>query len=245
MRIRVLILSLLLLSFASVATAAEKTWKVRYNAGPLNTKSDPKNWDNNLTVEPDSVTLRLRDGQKLEVKSRSVTGLSYGQEAYRRLTTVFVVYGLFHKSREHFIGIEYDNDGKKTGLLLQGDKDDYRDILGALKRATGASIAVSDKDDRRFVADLVQSASEQANQDSKKEELKEGSDGQLHVSVRPHGSDVYVDNDFAGKTPCVVPIPAGKHKVTVVSRGFLDWTREFKVSRGEQVSVDSSLQKAP
>lgn len=237
MKVKFAFLVVVIVSFCSFGHAQEKSWKVRYNAGPLLAEAESKNWENKLSVGTDEIVLLLQGGQKIAIPANSVTGLSYGQEAYHRLTTMFAVFGLFHKSREHFIGIEYADDGKKRGILLQGDKDDYREILTALKQATGASIATSDKEDRRYIAEL--------EEPKPVEQAEAASDGTLHVTVEPNGSDVYVDHDFAGKTPCVVPIEAGRHKVTVVARGFIDWTREFKVSRGEQVTIKAALQRAP
>jgi len=130
------------LCFAVLASAQGNSWnKVRYNGGTLQTKVDPKEWDNQLTVTSDLITLKLKDGQTTQITTRQVIGLSYGQEAHRRVGTMIglalispiALFGLFHKTRLHFIGIEYATpDNKKSGILLQGDKDNYRAILLAL-----------------------------------------------------------------------------------------------------------------
>src|SRR5690349_15449243 len=152
---------LLALTTAAYATSEGNSWnKVRYNGGTLQTKVDPKDWNNHLTVTSDTITLKLKDGQQVEIPARSVTGLSYGQEAHRRVGTMIALgilvspvalFGLMHKTRLHFIGIEYTTpDSKKAGLLLQGDKDNYRAILTALEGSTGAPLSVSEKD-REYV----------------------------------------------------------------------------------------------
>src|SRR5207237_2886252 len=125
---------------------------LHYNRRTIATKVDPKDWDNKLTVTPDLISFQLKDGQKVEIPPKSVTGLSYGQEAHRRVGTMIALavlvapvalFGLFHKTRLHFIGIEYTTpDNKKGGILLQGDNDNYRAILMALESATGAPLAV-------------------------------------------------------------------------------------------------------
>lgn len=54
---------------------------------------------------------------------------------------------MFHKTKLHFIGINYaDKDGKKQGLLIQGDKSNFRAILVALQDVTGAPVAVAEKE---------------------------------------------------------------------------------------------------
>src|ERR1700732_2816090 len=90
--------------------------KVRYNGGSVDSKVDPKDWHNQLTVTSDMITLALKDGKKLEIPPTSVTSLSYGQEAHRRVVTIIALailispvalFGLLHKTRLHFIGIQY------------------------------------------------------------------------------------------------------------------------------------------
>src|SRR5437773_6355298 len=134
--------------------------KVRYNGGSVDSKVDPKDWNNHLTVTSDLITLALKDGKKLEIPPKSVTSLSYGQEAHRRVGTMVALailvapvalFGLFHKTRLHYIGIQYTTPDNKTGgSLLQGDKDNYRAILVSLQGVTGVPVGVGEKD-REFV----------------------------------------------------------------------------------------------
>jgi len=137
--------------------AQGNTWhKVRYNGGTLATKVDPKDWDNTLTVTSDEIKLVLKDGQSLTIEPSKVTSLSYGQEAHRRVGTMvalgvlvapLALFGLLHKTKLHFIGIEYNTpDGKKGGLLLQGHKENYRAVLQTLKSVTGKEVEMSAED---------------------------------------------------------------------------------------------------
>ena len=97
-------------------------------------------------------------GQLLAIDPSSVTGLSYGQEAHRRVGTMIALgilvapvalFGLFHKTRLHYIGIEYDtSDGKKGGVLIQGHKENYRAIPQALKGTTGKEVTMSQEDQK-------------------------------------------------------------------------------------------------
>src|SRR5712692_316364 len=151
----------LILCTALVASAQGNTWnKVRYNGGSVPSKVNPKDWNNKLTVTADLISLELKDGAKVGIPPKTVTSLSYGQEAHRRVGTMVALaillapvalFGLFHKTRLHYIGIQYTGaDGKKEGILLQGDKDNYRAILVALQSVTGAPVAVSEKE-REYV----------------------------------------------------------------------------------------------
>src|SRR5262245_51284796 len=130
--------------------------RVRYNGGSVDSKVDPKEWKNTLTITSDAITLALKDGKSVKIDPKSVKSLSYGQEAHRRVGTMIALavlvapvalFGLFHKTRLHFIGIEYNTgEGKKAGVLLQAHKDNYRGVLEALRGATGAPVAVAAED---------------------------------------------------------------------------------------------------
>ncbi len=150
------ILFLCLLPLQLVWADTGNTWnKVRYNAGTVQTKVKPDDWGNTLSVTPELIKFTLKDGQVIEIDPKTVTSLSYGQEAHRRVGTMVALavlispaalFGLFHKTKLHFIGIEYEKDGKKGGLLLQGHKDNYRGILLALKSVTGKEVVTSTED---------------------------------------------------------------------------------------------------
>ena len=136
--------------------AGGNTWnRVRYNGGTLQTKTKPDDWDNRLTVTSDLIEFDLKDGQVIKIDPKSVTALSYGQEAHRRVGTMVALailispaalFGLFHKTKLHFVGIEYEQDGKKEGLLMQADKGNYRAILLALKSVTGKEVQTAEED---------------------------------------------------------------------------------------------------
>ncbi len=139
------------------ACAQDDTWdKLRYDGGMLQTSVDSKDWGNHLEVTAERITLRLKDGQGVVIPAKDVTSLSYGQEADRRMGKLGVlvapvgVVRLVHKSRDHFIGLEFTSRGEHGSLLLQGDKDNYEAILRALAQSTGKPVAVSEED-RKFV----------------------------------------------------------------------------------------------
>ena len=235
------------------------TWdKVRYNGGTLQTKVDPKDWGNHLTVSSDLITLKLKDGQNVEIPTKQVTGLSYGQEAHRRVGTMIglalispvALFGLFHKTRLHFIGIEYNtNDGKKSGILLQGDKDNYRAILLALHSVTNATLTVSEKD-KEFVPMGMSTTvtkdteSAQAVQTNDKTGAPAATEtGSIVVTSTPDGAEVYVDGAFVGNAPATLKLAAVKHAVKVTLQGYKDWTKEITVLPSSDLKLNASLEK--
>jgi hypothetical protein len=256
-----------ILAFSTLAyTQGNSFYKVRYNGGTIATKVGPKDWDNKLTVTSDLITFQLKDGQKVDVPPKSVTGLSYGQEAHRRVGTMIALavlvaplalFGLFHKTRLHFIGVQYTTpDGKSAGWLLQGDKDNYRAILVALQSVSGVPVAVSEKE-REFIPVGVTTNVTKGSEESAKSAAKPaeapakaeptatpaGATGTVQVVSNPDGADVYSDGAFVGNAPSTLKLAPGKHTVRVTSSGYKEWSREITVQAGSEVKLNAVLEK--
>ena len=124
--------------------------KIRYSGGTVEAKVNPFDWNTTLAVSPGSIVLTFGARLTLRLKPSQVTALSYGETAYRRVAdmvalslvaTPVALFGLLHKSTAHLIGIEFQTeDGKKGSVLLDADKNHYRDMLDALKTATGKAV---------------------------------------------------------------------------------------------------------
>ncbi len=245
---------------ALVASGQGNTFnKVRYNGGSIASKVDPKAWDNELTVTASSITLKLKDGAKLEIPPKSVTSLSYGQEAHRRVGTMVALavlvspvalFGLFHKTRLHYIGIQYSTpENQKAGFLLQGDKDNYRAILVALQSVTSVPVTVSEKD-REFTpvgttTTLVKEGDETkpGEHESPKPASQASATGTIAVTSVPVGADVLADGAFVGNCPATLKLNAGKHSVRVSTNSYKDWTRDVTVQDGSDVKLTATLEK--
>lgn len=246
----------ILLCFAVLASAQGNSWnKVRYNGGTIQTKVDPKDWDNHLTVTSDLITLKLKDGQTAEIPTKQVTGLSYGQEAHRRVGTMIglalispiALFGLFHKTRLHFIGVEYATpDGKKSGILLQGDKDNYRAILLALHSVTNAPLTVSEKDKEYVpmgIATTVTKDTESQSEAQPAAKNDAAGAGSIVVSSTPDAAEVYVDGAFVGNATETLKLPAGKHTIKVTLAGYKDWTKDLTVLANSELKLNAALEK--
>jgi hypothetical protein len=248
----------ILLCSAIVASAQGNSFdRIRYNGGSVDSKVDPKDWHNRLTVNSDMITLALKDGKAVQIPPKSVTSLSYGQEAHRRVGTMIALaiiispialFGLMHKTRLHFIGIQYSTpDNKTAGILLQGDKDNYRAILVALQGVTGVPGSVGEKD-REFVpvgvrTDIAKSAEENTAASHPASVPNEAVKGTVNISSDPSGADVLVDGDFVGNSPAVLKLSPGKHNITVKLNGYSDWTREITVQPASEVQLTANLVK--
>lgn len=156
--------------------------KIRYQGGSVASKVKPDDWDNTLTVSSEEIFLKFEDGQTQKIDPKRVTGLSYGQEAHRRVGTMIALgillapvalFGLFHKTRKHYVGIEWQEEGdRKGGVLLQADKDNYRGVLMALRGVTGAPVAVSEEE-RKYVPTGIETITTKRVEKEKEEKEKE------------------------------------------------------------------------
>lgn len=167
------------------------------------------------------------------------------------LVAPVALFGLFHKTRLHYIGVQYTtSDNKTAGILLQGDKDNYRAILVALQGVTGIPVVVGEKD-REFVpvgvkTDVTKGGEEKqsaANKTTNAALPAEPSKGTVNVSSNPTGADVLVDGDFVGNAPAALKLAAGKHAVTVKMSGYKDWTKDISVQSGSEVQLTANLEK--
>jgi hypothetical protein len=244
--------------------------KVRYNGGSIATQVKPDEWDNKLTVASDAITLTLKDDQTISIPPKQVTSISYGQEAHRRVGTAIAlaVFSLgigalsaLHKTKLHYIGINYDDkDGNKQGLLLQGDKSNYRAMIVALTGVTGVPVSVGDKERNEIPAGV-------ATQTIRTEEPKESkpapataaadppasptptvtaaeAEAIIALVSTPAGADVNVDDAFVGNTPATLKLKPGKHTIKVSMTGYKDWSRDMNVLSGSQVSLNATMDKA-
>jgi hypothetical protein len=247
--------------------------KVRYNGGSVATTVKPDDWGNRLVISSDSINLNLKDGQKIAIPPKQVTSISYGQEAHRRVGTAIglAVFSLgigalsaLHKTKLHFIGVNYnDKDGKKQGLLIQGDKTNFRAIIVALQGVTGLPISVGDKDRNEIPAGVTTQVAKSTDEakDEKtaaKEEpaskvapaavqqpmvTQAEAEAMIALVSTPVGADVNVDDAFVGNALATLKLKPGKHTIKVVMAGYKDWSREITVMQGSQVNLAATLEK--
>ena len=269
------VVTLLLIFSLPVAVFAQGNTfdKVRYNGGSVSTKVKPDDWDNKLTIASEQIVFALKDGQTITINPKQVTSLSYGQEAHRRVGTAIAI-GVFslglgalsalHKTKLHYIGINYEEqDGKKQGLLIQGDKGNFRAIIVALQGVTGLPISVGDKDRNEIPAGISMQTAKNVDEskESKPAPAKEApvnaaadppannvtvaeAEAMIALVSTPVGADINVDNAFVGSAPATLKLKPGKHTVKVTMPGYKDWSREMVVLSGSQVNLTATLEKS-
>jgi hypothetical protein len=208
---------------------------IRYNGGTFYTKVRPNDWHNQLTVTSDVITFKLHDDQEIQILSKLVTSLSYGEDS----------------NHLYFIGIQYTSPkGEKAGLLVQGDKHNYRAMLEALQSVTDLPIAVNDtnratiplglKTTPNVTGDLPTGARSAAQLEA---EAKATQYGNVSITSDPQDADVLVDGTYVGITPASMDLIVGTHSVRISRRGYSDWSREINVFVRSKLTLSAILDK--
>jgi len=63
----------------------------------------------------------------------------------------------------------------------------------------------------------------------------------LSVVSEPPGAELYVDGSFVGSTPVALPLPAGRYKVSVQSKGYQTWQRDLQLLSGAEINLRAQL----
>lgn len=137
--------------FPISALAGDNGYKIGYDGGSI---QDVKAGTTvKLYIEGTNIRV-ARDGRDIAlIPASAVTEISYGQDVHRRVGAAIGI-GVFtlglgalmalSKSKKHFVGLTWDDAGKKGGFAFQADKNDYRGILAGLEGITGKKAVDSD-----------------------------------------------------------------------------------------------------
>jgi hypothetical protein len=139
------------LALSAFASAERGAYKVIYDGGSVaNVKTGAKI---KLYLDGNQIRLTEQKGDVISVPASAVTEISYGQDVHRRVGAAIglavVSFGVgalmaLTKSKKHFIGLTWDDAGKKGGAAFQADKSDYRGVLAGLEGITGKKAVNSD-----------------------------------------------------------------------------------------------------
>jgi len=149
MRRRIAILMCMI--FPLAAFASDNGYKIAYDGGSLpNAKAGS---EMRIFIDGSNIRIMKEKTEIVVIPALAVTEISYGQDVHRRVGAAIgvavVSLGVgallaLTKSKKHYIGITWDDAGKKGGLAFQADKNDYRGLLAGLEGITGKKAVDSD-----------------------------------------------------------------------------------------------------
>jgi hypothetical protein len=137
--------------FPVSALAGDNGYKIVYDGGSL--ASAKAGNDMKLVMDGTNIRIIKDKAEVIVIPAAAVTEISYGQDVHRRVGAAIGVavisFGIgallaLSKSKKHFVGITWDDGGKKGGLAFQADKNDYRGLLAGLEGITGKKAVDTD-----------------------------------------------------------------------------------------------------
>jgi hypothetical protein len=146
-----LIAFVLCILFPATALAGDPGFKIAYDGGSI--PGLKAGTDMKLFIDGDKVRIISGKNEVAVIPAASVTEISYGQDVHRRVGAAIglAVFSLglgallaLSKSKKHFVGLTWDDSGKKGGIAFQADKNDYRGLLAGLEGITGKKAVDSD-----------------------------------------------------------------------------------------------------
>ncbi len=137
--------------FPFCAFAGDSGYKVVYDGGSL--PGAKAGTDMKLYIDGSNLRIKKGDTEVVVIPAAAITEISYGQDVHRRVGAAIGVAVIslgigallaLSKSKKHFVGLTWDDGGKKGGLAFQADKNDYRGLLAGLEGVTGKKAVDSD-----------------------------------------------------------------------------------------------------
>lgn len=143
---KLLAITLCILMAAAPILAQGNLFQVRYVGGSISSTVKPDDWKNDMTITPEVITLKLKDGQEIKIDPKNVKLITHGHQASRKIGTyaalaiispIFLL-GMLKKNKKNFVGIAWETpEGTKQGINLQVKNEKYRGMLSALEGVTG------------------------------------------------------------------------------------------------------------
>ncbi len=139
-----LLAMLLCILFPVIALAGDAGYKISYDGGSI--PGAKAGTDMQLYMDGSNIRVTKGKTEIAVIPAAAVTEISYGQDVHRRVGAAIGI-GVFTlgvgalmaltKSKKHFVGLTWDDGGKKGGFAFQANKNDYRGLLAGLEGITG------------------------------------------------------------------------------------------------------------
>jgi hypothetical protein len=137
--------------FPICAVAGDNSYKIGYDGGSI--PGVKAGTDMKLFIDGANIRIMKDKTEIAVIPAAAVTEISYGQDVHRRVGAAIgvavVSLGIgallaLSKSKKHYVGLTWDDNGKKGGCAFQADKNDYRGLLAGLEGVTGKKAVDTD-----------------------------------------------------------------------------------------------------
>ena len=141
---KIWIASILCIAIPIVVIASDGSHKITYDGGSV--QNGKAGVEAKLYIDPDQIRLAQKGHDVVSIPASLVTGIGYGQNVHRKIGTpiqanlVNVMVDTFmtvSKNKRGYVGLTWIEGGKKRGIAMQCDKNEYAGVLEGLEQATG------------------------------------------------------------------------------------------------------------
>jgi hypothetical protein len=141
---KALLAIILCLTIPLATIASGNSYNVTYDGGSV--EGAKAGTAMKLYISSGKVRIERGKNEFVTIPASAITEISYGQDVHRRVGAAIglavVSFGIgalmaLSKSKKHFVGLTWDDNGKKGGIAFQADKNDYRGLLAGLEGVTG------------------------------------------------------------------------------------------------------------
>jgi hypothetical protein len=141
----------LCVSVPAALLAGDNGYKVEYDGGSIPGVKAGNGLK--LFIDPAGVRLMRDKAEAVTIPATAIIEVSYGLDVHRRVGAAIglavVSFGIgalmaLSKSKKHYVGLTWDDAGKKGGIAFQADKNEYRGIIAGLEGITGKKAVDSD-----------------------------------------------------------------------------------------------------
>ena len=64
----------------------------------------------------------------------------------------------------------------------------------------------------------------------------------LKISSKPLGAQVFIDDEFKGKTPFKIKLPMGKHEVRLSLHDYYEWEAQLQLDKKGDTPLEVNLE---
>ena len=151
---------------------------------------------------------------------------------------------LFTKSPQHYLYINYEEDGTVRQIGLHLDKGEWQRAVDTAHAETGKTVEVAGPNGPPPPAPLLPSVASPPAVSAPAPTATAPEQASLTITSAPAGADVQANGEFLGSTPSTVKLDAGDYTIVVEKKGYSRWERRLKLAAGTSISLNAPLESS-
>jgi serine/threonine-protein phosphatase 6 regulatory ankyrin repeat subunit B len=168
----------------------------------------------------------------------------------RKVNTTAVALGgvaglLFTKGKQHYLYINYQEDGAVLQIGLRLDKSEWQQVLDVAHAETGKTIETAGPAGPAPPPPPPLPATAGSAQPGVSVPIPTAATPEsatLTIASVPSGADIKAGGEFLGSTPSTLKLEPGNYAIVVEKKGYVHWERGLRLSAGASIALDAELE---